>query len=349
MKIIGLLTAWACEDWIELSIKQALELVDELIIAIGAFDDYFKKIEDKTLQRAKKYFDNDKIKVIETTNNPSFSKSENKCATLNHMIQVSDHIQKGNILWILDSDEFYSEDSVKEIMDFIKINDFDEIRVHDRFFCINLNYYLDTIHGRILKIKASNPYFTPTQKIHPRPKKVVTLLKKNPMFHYSLLTGEQIKGLLWMSDNFIHKFYWYRKIYLKYDPNKEQYWMEKNRKITGHYGFWFDSYAFKEKNNHGLFKYNGQHPTIIENSPLKEISDFRIYMKKKPNYEIYRQTMIEIIEKKRTEERIRNLFEIIKNTKVYQKIITKLKSLLKEIPITKKIFRNYTRQLYNYL
>ena len=65
MKIIGVLVAWAAEDWIEYCIKQITEIVDELLILIIPFNKYFKKLEDKTLEKAKKYVDNKKIKLFQ--------------------------------------------------------------------------------------------------------------------------------------------------------------------------------------------------------------------------------------------------------------------------------------------
>ena len=119
MKIIGLLTAWACEDWIELAIEQALDIVDELIISIGVFDENFKKIEDNTFNRAKKYFNNDKLKLVDTICNSKDIRRNNRCATLNNMLRASDNIEIGNLIWILEDDEFYSRESIEEIRNYI--------------------------------------------------------------------------------------------------------------------------------------------------------------------------------------------------------------------------------------
>ncbi|MHA1293751.1 MAG: hypothetical protein ACTSQJ_13920, partial [Promethearchaeota archaeon] len=152
MKIIGLLTAWACEDWIKFSIEQALNLVDELIISIGAFDKYFKIIEDNTFKIARRYSNNPKVKFIETICNLKETRKNNRCATLNRMLKASVNIKTGNLIWILDADEFYSKDSIQEIKNYIyNNNEFDAIRIKDRFFCINMNYYVDASHERILK------------------------------------------------------------------------------------------------------------------------------------------------------------------------------------------------------
>ncbi|MFX0073331.1 MAG: hypothetical protein ACFFAO_19815 [Candidatus Hermodarchaeota archaeon] len=316
MKIIGLLTAWACEDWIEYSIQQALELVDELLISIGPHDKYLKRIKDSTNEKAQKYLNNNKIKFFETICDKNYAADENKCATLNKMIQESNNIAIGNVLWILDSDEFYFEESINEIKTYIEKNDFDQIDLKSNFFCFNLKYYIKTSHIRLFKIKSNNFYFSETQTPNPRPKKTITLLNKYPMFHYSLLTGEQLKGIYWMSyEGYFSQFLWYLKIFNHYDPNNEEYWMKKNQDLTGNYGFWFNDENITEHNGHGLFVYDGKHPDLIENSHLKAISDFREYMKNKPNYKMYLDVIKEVIAEKKkfnfTKFRREKIFKIM--------------------------------------
>jgi len=156
MKIIGLLTAWASEDWIEYSIKQALELVDELMISIGPHNKYFRKIEDNTFENSKKFFNNKKLKFIETICAPSNTPDQNKCATLNRMLKESENIEIGNLLWILDVDEFYSTEAIKEIKIFLEKKEvFNQIKFLSYYFCINFNYYLKSYLTRIFKRKKS--------------------------------------------------------------------------------------------------------------------------------------------------------------------------------------------------
>jgi len=343
MKIIGFLTAWACEDWIEYSIKQALGLVDELIIAIGAFHKHFKKIEDNTYEIAKKYLKNKKIKVIQTVCEKKNTPDLNKCATLNKMLQVSENIEVGNVIWILDADEFYSKEAIEEIKNFIKNYDFEEIYVTDRMFCINFNYYILHEHSRILKIRSNQCFFVHLQVLMPRAQKKTVLLKNNPMFHYSMLMGEQMKGIQWMLENVPFAVLWHRKIYNKYDPENEDFWLKKNQELTGNYRFWRDAFkGIKEKNDHGLFKYNGKHPEIIENSPLREISDFRKFMKNKPNYDTYLKTMKTIITEKKKFD-FKKLITQIRNKKIWKKYIVEKRQLLIEFNIFKLFNEKITK------
>ncbi len=308
MKIIGLLSAWASEDWIQYSIEQALGLVDELIISIGPYNEYFKMIGDKTFEKASKYFDNKKIKFVNTICLSNKKISHNRCATLNQMLQVSENVEIGNLIWLLDVDEFFTVEAINEIREFIINNeDFDDIHLCGRLFGINFNYYVETHLHRIFKIRSKNTYFRPTQSIEPKPEKTAVLLKNNPMFHYSLLTGEQQRGIYWLSEDRFKGMLWYMKIYKNYDPFNQNYWMEKNLKLTGNYGFWLFSWDIKNKiflnkiknSNESLIKYCGKHPELLENSSLRSISDFRVFMRKKPNYKNYIEAMKQLIDEKK--------------------------------------------------
>jgi len=324
MKIIGLMPAWACEDWIEYAIKQALDIVDELIISIGAYNQYFNKLEDNTYNFAKKYFNDKKVKYVKSFYDPLRDERENNCRNTNRMLQASDNIEIGNIIWLLDADEFYSRESIKEILNFINSNEeFDYIENASREFLINMDYYVNTIHGRLWKITNKNCYFVPTHKIIPPPKKPVVLLKDNPMFHYSLLIGEQYKITHWTLDNNYISALWYKKIYENYEPNREKYWMKKNEDLTGKYGFWFDNLLI-EKNGHGVFKYEGKHPELIENSELRSISDFRIYTKTKPNYLSYRKFIKQLILDKKREYMYKRIPIYIINLKLWKNYLSKL-------------------------
>ncbi len=343
MKIIGFLTAWACEDWIELTIQQALSIVDELIISIGAFHKYFNTIKDKTSERAKKYLNNKKVKFVQTICNPKNTPDQNKAATLNEMLKASENVDVGNILWIFDADEFYSKKAIEEIKKFIRNNDFDLIYVIDRMFVINFHYYILFKHERIMKIKNPKCFFTAVQNIHPTPKKIFTLLDKNPMFHYTLLMGEQIKGIQWALEGIPEAVLWYKKIYNYYDPNNEEYWMKKNQELTGHYGFWRNPNEVKpkkiqEKDGHGLFYYSENHPEIIESSKLIEKNDFRKYMKMKPNFKIYLKTMRLLI----SEEKRLTIKKIIKKyfiTDTWPKRLIRLPVSLSKIKLYKNILK----------
>lgn len=346
MKIVGLLTAWASEDWIQYSIEQALELVDELIISIGPYNEYYKKIKDKTLILAKKYENYKNVKIMGSVCKTNNTRKKNRCETLNEMLKLSENIEEGNLIWILDCDEFYSEEAKEEIFNFIEENeDFEGIKFADRFFCLNFDYYIPALHYRIKKIKSKNPYFTPTQKLNPRPKKISILLKDNPMFHYSMLVGEPLRVILWLLDDEYDRCLWYKKIYQKYNPQNEEFYWKKNKKITGNYGFWHTQENVRGQSIKGILKYNGKHPKLIENSHLKKITDFTAYYRKKENYKAYLKVMKKIINEKKTFN-LKVLIKEIKASKVWNNCFRKIKNVLKRNNHIQSLFQIINRRIF---
>ncbi len=358
MKIIGLFVAWAAEDWVDYSIRQSLEFVDELIISIGPFHTHLRNIEDNTFEIAKNYFNNKKTKFISSICLPENTINQNRCITLNKMIEISDFIEEGNLIWLLDTDEFYSKEAINEIKSFIKkVCDFDEIQLITRMFCMNFNYYVKTFPTKIFKITNQKPRFISPIKLSYKSRKNYVLLRNNPIFNYSLLTGEQTIGIKWILEKNYKRFLWLRKIYNKYDPENETYWMEKNEELSGKKRFFYPTLSVVENFGYGLMTYEGKHPEIIENSSIKKILDFRDFTKRKNNYQSYLKTVKTIIlEKKKF--KVNNLINIffshIQN--LYNKILIKfypyltkkvkkrIKHLIRSNLIVKKF--NYGFQIF---
>ena len=71
-KLIGLITAWGAEPFIEPAIKQGLEYCDELVVSVSANHPSFNIYADNTMQICQKYKNKIKlIKGISSTNHPS--------------------------------------------------------------------------------------------------------------------------------------------------------------------------------------------------------------------------------------------------------------------------------------
>ncbi|MFX1311004.1 MAG: hypothetical protein ACFFHD_00110 [Promethearchaeota archaeon] len=351
MKIIGLLVAWSVEDWIEYSIQQALNLVDELIISVGPFHKHLQNTEDQTLAIVKKYIENEKIKFLRSICLSNNTIDQNRCMTLNQMLKFSNLIQEGNLIWLLDAFDFYSSEAIVEIKKFIKeCYDFDEIQLITYNFCINFNYYVKSFPIKIFKIKDQKPKFISPMMLSYKTLKTYVLLRNNPMFNYSLLTGEQIKGISWILEGKYKHFLWIRKIFNKYDPNNEEFWMEKNKELFGKKRFFYPTLDIVENFGYGLMIYKGKHPDIIENSEIKKILDFREYIKQKQNYQRYLKTVKTIIieinksNKKRVIfiflSQVKKLINII-HLKIYpyltKRIKNRIKILIKNILIIKII------------
>lgn len=274
-KIIGILTGWGSQDWIEPAIKQGLKYTDELHVCISAHSDNLLKFEDNTYQIAEKYKDKINLFTHETRSFHSTSKAD----ILNKALNESNYVDPENWIWILDVDEFYKQDSFDYIKKLISANICDMICFEARFFYINTKHYLISEHNRLFKIVDKSCKFYPTQQ-WPYVKKVVKVPMDLGMYHYSMMQNPHMKMEFWKTE-YQHrqdtKVIWLDKIYRNYDLNNEEAWLRRNKALTGNPGPWI-SKDFKPDKDGTLFKYNKKHPEWIPER-LINISDYRKYWK----------------------------------------------------------------------
>ena len=278
-KIIGLICAWGCENWIKYSIQQALEYCDDVFVNISAHSSILNKYEDSTYN-VTKGFGKD-INLIDLT----FEQSNHaviKSSILNYMSNLSEHFKVGNWIWILDFDEFYVKDGYNTIKDIMKYTDFNEISVEDYYFYINMSKYLKGDHPRLFKIEDINMNpsyrFYPTQNWPSHNKKQCTLVREIGMRHYGMLMNPNMKLDMWKTEypgkTQDNKTKWIDYIYRNYDLNNEDYWILENEKLFGIKSPWFSNSYVPNKDGK-LFVYTGEIPTVLKDSGFDKINDFR--------------------------------------------------------------------------
>lgn len=272
MKIIGILTGWGCQDWINKAILQGLKYCDELHVCISAHSDSLLKFEDNSYKIAKEY---GKVINLFEYNKRSFHALV-KSEILNTALLNSKYYEKGNWVWVLDVDEFYTEKVFETIKEALPSDMVDIISFMSRFFYINTKNYIISEHYRLFKIQDKNCRFFPTQN-WPYGKNLLRLPIELGMFHYSMMMNPHMKREFWNAEYKYkqdHKVQWLDNIYKNYDLNNEEYWLQKNKELTGNYGPWISD-AFKPQKDGTLFKYDKEHPSLIQNSKLVEIEDYR--------------------------------------------------------------------------
>lgn len=270
-KIIGLMTVHNAEKFVGRAIDQAVEICDEVLVAVGPHHSALEGPDNKNARKAiDKY--GDAIKAIA----PCLSETDavtGKCDTLNAMLQQSSCFDIGNYLWILDVDEFYDDAILEEIMDAIA-NGEEMIDMSSKYFLINMQHYVKTKHRRIFKINEKS-YFTPTQHWHGRVSS--TYLTQNDMFHYSGLLDWRQKLKYWRCEyagnDQQRKIDWLEKVYLRYDLDNETKSLDRAEEIMGY------RQPFLSENEHGdengeLYLYDGEHQWF-KDSELTKITDYR--------------------------------------------------------------------------
>jgi hypothetical protein len=278
-KIIGLISAWGDEDWINLAIEQALYACDDVVVNVGPYASNMIKFEDSTLEKCKAW--GNKIRLI--TSKSTGRHDTSKANTLNEMMVSSPYFSIGSWIWLFDVDEYYLKHEIDEIKNTVMDSDYNWVLTNEKYFFINMQNHLIDKRNRLLKIEDTAHRFIPTQK-WPGPKSKMYTHKGHGLFHYSTLTDPAKKIEIYRTersenpiDNDLVR--WYKDIYMKFDLNEEEVWTKKQETLFGGKGPYWNG-AFIADENGKLFKYYGKHPEIIERAGLPQVEDFREYYKK---------------------------------------------------------------------
>lgn len=283
-KLIGLITAWGAEPFIEPAIKQGLEYCDELLVCVSANHDEYYKYEDNTMEICQKY--GNQIKLIEGVR--MHHHPDSKKHTLKKMLDETGNNKKGNWIWILDADEFYFPEDIDVCKQVIKEDKFNRIMMPEKTFLVNTKHYVVWGRDRLKKLINDNMFFTGTNDLgYENQFAPYQLETEKGMFHYTFLLNPYFKAAFWyhhygspprdVRDNIT----WLNEIYLTMDLNNQQESVLKSMRYFGNQhksvlGKVFTGGPWQPvKENGELYEYKGLHPSFIEEAKLTEINDFR--------------------------------------------------------------------------
>lgn len=269
-KIIGIIMAWGVQDWIRPALNQALEYCDEVMVVVSSFGPTLRQYEDETYNICKEY---KRIKLLDYEPKTTNTKHAN-CEIANHMLKNSSLFMPGNWVWVLDADEFHLDSTYKEIRSVIEDDHYDWITIESKFFYINMQHYLNEVGERLFKIMDTNDKFGPTLSWGRKPRRPYVIKRENGMFHYSVLTNTNRHCAKWRARGEPDRAEWRDKIYIYYDLEDEERWINENLKRFGIKSPWFNI-GLTANAEGKLFKYEGKHPKFIEQSGLPRIKDFR--------------------------------------------------------------------------
>lgn len=283
-KLVGLITAWGAEPFIEPAIKQGLEYCDELVVSVGLHMPHLKAYEDNTMTIAEKY--KNQIKIVPSVCKGGYVSS--RSLSLKKMLDDTGNNKKGNWIFILDCDEFYFPEDIARAKDVIKENNHKRIMMPEKVFMIDTKHYLKWGRDRLKKLTQDNMSFKNNLLGYENSEKPFTLPTNKGMFHYTFLLNHNAKRTFWLNEygnssgiNEKKKVYWLDEIYLKTDLNSQATAVQKSLKKYGiksaagpifHGGPW----KSVDQNGH-YYKYDGEHPSFIEDAGLTKIKDYRKY------------------------------------------------------------------------
>lgn len=282
MRLIAVMPIWGREPFVGPALDQAEKLVHEVKVSVCSLHPKLDKFEDGSEAIVRdKAKSSSKIDYVEVSRDDLEGDWSHKMSGLLNRLLFEAKPEEGDLVWLLDSDEFYTQTSQSIIANYIKRHpEFVSLRFKSRFICPDMDHYVLHGHTRLHRYWEGRQ-FIPTSMFHPLDESVV-LLDKAPMFHYSLAVPHGYKEAFWeiefgddTPDKQKVKMEWWNKIFQEYDVEDPEPWIRRNEELTGHRGFWFTDNV-EEAPGGGLFELKAEHPQIVRDANLPElIGDFR--------------------------------------------------------------------------
>lgn len=248
-------------NWIGYAIDQAVKLCDKILIIEGAqytnFPDIPKHSNDGTLDII-----SDKVRqypgilqVMNTTRKHNNYRI-NQCDNFNFGLSLCN---KGGYFIILDADEFYTDACISEMNDLMKENEIDVIHIESKFFMFSFKWLLDygVVCSAEMVIKNVNGFhFAPTSKRINVGKRSAMISGFN-RFHYKLVKPKaRLLTRMRTSMRYMGMVSWL-----------EEAW--QNLRLE-------DGVSYKDYHtNYTLYRYDGEHPSVLDNHPWRHIEDIR--------------------------------------------------------------------------
>ena len=278
-KLVGLITAWCAEPFIEPAIKQALEYCDEVVVSVGVHQPNFRRFEDGTMDIVQKY-KND-IKIVDTVP-PQQNLIGSRGGTIAKMLTDTGNNKAGNWICILDCDEFYFPEDIDVAKQIIKEDKHLRIETPEKVFVVDTKHYATHQRNRFKKLIKDNTSFRNNEIGYEKANKPFRINDAKGMHHYTFLINPWFQREKWRSEygnpnhgNQPKKWGWLDNVYMDLDLNDQQKSIDKCKQLgygNSVLGLFFQGGCRPDGT---LYDFDGVHPPFIEESGLTEIEDFR--------------------------------------------------------------------------
>jgi len=262
MKKIGFIQAYNEKDWVGYQIDNALKFCDLIYICEGSqfaahqeipersTDETLDVISDKT-----KEFPN-RIKLEYTTRKHN-NYRKNQCENFNRALS---YCSAGDYLIPLDVDEIWFHSAIEKMIDIMDNDKPDLIKFFGKEFAFSFDWQLI---------------------IHSNPKKRAFIFKVNPDMYFKPTHNAKNVGknhIILNEDTYFHHLKWVKpteRMRIRHKtsgfvPGMERWFNNNWEKIPleeATYNFYLGKFSLK--------KFDGEHPEILDNHPLRNIKDIR--------------------------------------------------------------------------
>jgi len=274
MKILGAIVTWDNLEFLKLSLKQALDFCDEVIVAEGCHSRWFPRHStDGTIEYLNS-LKHPKLKVL----NIDYKKNglEGKryhivqCKIFNHINNSFENWQPGNWIVQWDDDIFWFNEDLEKIRIILETTSYDKIRFKQRKFIYNFRFNSLATGGIPFDRITDGCYYTPIANLRYKDGTLYSKYEKQfdiTTFHYtSVKRSERMKARWVMS---VEKG-------TKSSVTRFEKWMGIEWKNDEDFLKQKDTVAFILGTDPGnVHIYNDRHPEILDGHPWRYIEDTR--------------------------------------------------------------------------
>jgi|GEM_PF-6380406 len=274
MKILGAVVTWNNLEFFKLSLKQALDFCDEVIVVEGCHSNQYPKHSTDGTVEYLNSLKHPKLKVLNIDYKKNGLERQRydrvQCRIFSIINNSFESWQPGN--WIIqwDDDIFWFDDDLKKIRKTLETTNYDKIKFKQRKFTYNFRFSSLTTGGIPFDRITSGCYYTPIANIHYKGGALYSINQKEldiTTFHYTLIkrpermNARQVMSIEKGTSTSIGRFKKWMEIEWR---NDEDFLKQK------------DAVAFTLGTNpHDVYVYNGKHPEILDSHPWRYIEDVR--------------------------------------------------------------------------
>lgn len=266
MKRIGFMMVYNEVDWVAYAIDQAVMLCDELVVCEGsqfvAFPHIPERSNDGTLDiiedKKKEY--PELIRVMNTTRKHSNYRT-NQCDNFNEAL---DKCNVGDYFICLDVDVFYEDSFIDDLNDVMREGKVDIVKAHGANFAFGFKWKrsdewgeIDFFNHEAIYRKIHGAHFVPTHQPRGFGHNII-VDEGESIFHYTWVKPKERMRIRMETSGFHPGMLkWFNN---SWDDIK----LVENNLWRNHLGGVFN-----------LIKYDGDHPSILDNHPWRNVEDVR--------------------------------------------------------------------------
>ena len=258
---LGFLQIYNEVNWAEYAVDQAMTICDKLLIIEGSqfvtFPDISERSNDGTLDiisdKLKQY--GGQIICLNTTRKHKNYRC-NQCDNFNQALTFCD---VGDYFIQLDADEFYFDKCITEMNKLMREEEVDLIKVLDCEFAFSFKWQLGREHKRRKSVaikKTEKLYFTPTHNCVNSGKNIIITFGIGCHHYDWVKPPERMLIRMRTSGMYGGMVEWFKETYLKMK-------LEDGKTYQSYHG------------NFALHRYDGSHPSVLDNHPWRKINDVR--------------------------------------------------------------------------